>query len=66
MPDVERYDTEAEVKSRGSNDQIFKGDDVAESGLLAFELTGKPGDVSRDRMDEEVAEDVDRQVGLSW
>lgn len=58
MADVERHDRKVEMKSRCADHQILEGDDVAQGGLLSFDLTGKAGDFRRDGMDEEVAEDL--------
>ena len=55
---VERDHIEAEVKSSGSDYEVFDCNRDPDCGLFTFDATGKLGNGERNGMDEEASEDI--------
>jgi hypothetical protein len=54
---VESRHLEAEMESRGSDDEIFERDDVADGGLLTLDASGNLSDLERQRVDKHDGKD---------
>ncbi len=61
MAHIQRDYIEPEMQGRGSDDQVLEGDDIAFGGLLSLDPARKLGDFDRDRMHQQIAEDLLRE-----